>query len=132
MEEELKKLVELNLLKLFDMEDAAEEEQTAFLQRCMDEIFAAVVRCIKEDLPDDKKQEFDDAFRDGVPEEQRVAFLQANVPEINEMIVNVILAFKKAARRQWQKWRRHKAKRRRGSSKNKRHSQQAQRLNMLL
>ncbi|MBI3442579.1 MAG: hypothetical protein HY007_02335 [Candidatus Sungbacteria bacterium] len=97
MEEELKSLIELDLLKLFDMEGAAEEERVAFLQRCMDDIFAAVVSRIKEDLPEDAKQEFNDTFKDGVPEERRIAFLQKYVPDINEMIINAILAFKKSA-----------------------------------
>lgn len=97
MDQELKNLVELDLLKLFDMEDAPEDEQAAFLQRCMDEIFAAVVTRIKEDLPEDKKRGFEDIFREGVPEERRVAFLQENVPHINEMIINAILAFKKSS-----------------------------------
>lgn len=98
MDQDLKNLIELDLLKLFDMEDAAEEERATFLQRCMDEIFAAVVTRIKEDLPKDKKQEFADTFRAGVPEERRVAFLKENVPDIGEMIINTILAFKKSAR----------------------------------
>jgi hypothetical protein len=97
MEEELKNLIELGLLKLFDMEDAPEKEQAAFLQRCMDDIFEAVVTRIKEELPEDKKLEFADTFREGVPEEQRVAFLQENIPDVNEMIINAILAFKKSA-----------------------------------
>lgn len=98
MDRDLKNLIELDLLKLFDMEDAAEEERAAFLQRCMDDIFEAVVARIKEDLPEDMRREFTDTFKDGVPEEQRVAFLQKYVPDVNEMIINAILAFKKSAR----------------------------------
>ena len=97
MEEELKNLIELDLLKLFDMGDAPEQEQAAFLERCMDDIFEAVVTRIKEDLPEDKRQEFADTFKNGIPEEKRVAFLQENVPDINELIINAILAFKKSA-----------------------------------
>lgn len=97
MDQDLKNLIELDLLKLFDMTDAPEEERAAFLQRCMDEIFVAVVTRIKEDLPEDKKQKFADTFRAGVPEEQRVAFLKENVPDVNETIINAILAFKKSA-----------------------------------
>lgn len=97
MEQYLQNLIELDLLKLFDMEDAPEEDQTAFLKRCMDDIFEAVVTRIEQDLPEDKKQAFADTFKDGVPEEQRIAFLQETVPDINEMIINAILAFKKSA-----------------------------------
>lgn len=97
MDQDLKNLIELDLLELFDMKDAPEAEQTAFLQRCMDGIFEAVVTRIKEDLPEDKKQEFAETFKEGVPEEQRIAFLQEHVSHINELIINAILAFKKSS-----------------------------------
>lgn len=97
MDQDLKNLIKLDLLELFSMKDAPEEERALFLERCMEEIYEAVAGRIEEELPDDKKQEFAETFKEGVPEERRIAFLQEHVPHINELIINAILAFKKSA-----------------------------------
>lgn len=97
MDQDLQNLLELNILKLFDMEQAPEEEQAAFLRGCMNEIFEQVTMRIREELPDDTRQEFADTFKDGEPGERQIAFLEKYVPHLDEMIVSAILAFKKSA-----------------------------------
>lgn len=90
-------LLNLNIIDLFGLQNASEEEKKKFLEYATGLVLERVVAQIEKDLLEDKRKEFFELFKEGSPEEAKLAFLKENVPDLEEIVFEEILIFKNEA-----------------------------------
>lgn len=85
------------ILRVFGLHDAPEEERVAFLQSASETILTDVVRRIEAALPEDKKEEFFQLFEKPATDEEMAAFFKTYVPNFKELLVEELTRFKSKA-----------------------------------
>lgn len=90
----IKKLsTEQNLLRLLDMENAPLAEQEQVKSEFTILILEQVIASIEKTLPEDKKAEYERVFKEDADPEERALFLQENVPDLEQKIIEQSLRF---------------------------------------
>lgn len=93
----VEELLELNILELFGLKDLSQEEQKKFLEYASGLVLDRVVARIAKALSEEKRKEFFELFKEEIPDEQKVAFLKENAPDLEAIVFEEILAFKEEA-----------------------------------
>lgn len=88
------KLLSADLLTVFGLENATQETKDAFLTEATRLVLAKVAARIEDELPAEKKAEFTSLFSAPNSEEDQTRFLDAHVPDFEEMVVQETLLFK--------------------------------------
>jgi len=88
--------LDASVLALVGLETAPKEEQDAFLAEATRLILLRLAARIKNELPAEKHEEFSRVFGGGASGEERAAFLEANIPDFEEILLQEILYFKAA------------------------------------
>ena len=91
----IKDAAQLNIIAAFGLKNAPPETQREFLEDTVSTILDRVVEKIKERLNYQERQEFTRVCRTDAPETERVAFLNAHVPDFEDLIIQETLIFKK-------------------------------------
>ena len=82
------------ILRVFGLHEAPEEERVKFLQSASQAILTDVVKKIEAQLPEDKKEEFFALFERPATDEEMAAFFTAYVPNFKELLVAELTRFK--------------------------------------
>ena len=90
-------LLQSNIVDILGLSRATKEEREREVGRAADIILESVIDRIEDGLSADKRSEFEYAFRDGTTEEERQAFLDANVPNMEQIVLAETLRFKRVA-----------------------------------
>lgn len=93
----IQELLNLNIIDLFGLQNASEEEKKRFLDYATGLVLERVVAQVVKELPEEKREEFFSVFKEDTSEEQKVAFLKEHVPELEELFFEEILIFKNEA-----------------------------------
>lgn len=88
------KLLSADLLTIFGLENAPEDSKSTFLTEATHLVLAKVAERIESELPPEKKAEFTSLFSASDHEEDQVRFLDAHVPDFEEIVVQETLLFK--------------------------------------
>lgn len=86
-----------NLLSLFGMDKASEEEKEEFLTAATHAVLTAVVGRIEKKLPEDKREAFYRLFEAGAPDEEKAAFFKTYVPDFKDVLVEELARFNREA-----------------------------------
>lgn len=86
-----------NLLSLFGMDRASEEEKDEFLAQSSQEVLTAVVGRIEQKLPADKAEEFHRLFETSASDEEKATFFQTYIPDFKEILVEELARFNRDA-----------------------------------
>ena len=84
-------LLNKNLIEAIGLSGAPEEDRDAFLNKLTSLAMEEVVRKIEERLSPEECAEFEHAFREGTPEEERAAFLEKHVLDVESLIMKTAL-----------------------------------------
>lgn len=90
-------LLNLNILELFGVNDASEEEKKKFLTQASEVILQRVVMRVQKELPEDKRERFLQLFEKPSADEERAKFLREEVPDLEAITLEEILSFKEEA-----------------------------------
>lgn len=93
----IQELLDLNILEIFGLDKLSEREKQEFLQKAVSLILDRVVARISKELPEDKRQQFFEIFKEGVSDEERWKFIQEDIPDLESVILEELLAFKQEA-----------------------------------
>lgn len=93
----IQELLELNILELFGLKNLSQEEQKKFLAYAAGLVLDRVVARLAKELSPEKKEAFFALFKEGIPDEQKVSFLKENVPDLEAIVFEEIMAFKEEA-----------------------------------
>lgn len=93
----IQQLLDLNLLEIFGLDNVSKDEQKKFLDYAVGIILDRTIKQILEELPKEKKEQFLDLLKEGVSDEEKAAFVKNNVPDLEAIIMEEMLAFKKEA-----------------------------------
>lgn len=88
------KLLSADLITIFGMENAPQETKNAFLTKATHLVLAKVAARIEDELPAEKKSEFTALFSAQGQEEDQMRFLDAHIPNFEELVVQEALLFK--------------------------------------
>jgi len=86
-----------NLLSLFAMDSASEEEKDAFLTAATRAVLTAVVGRIEQKLPADKAEEFHRLFETNAPDEEKAVFFTTYIPDFKDILVEELERFNREA-----------------------------------
>ncbi|MBI4225370.1 MAG: hypothetical protein HY617_03495 [Candidatus Sungbacteria bacterium] len=97
MDDDLKKILETDMLKTAGLEHAAPEIRERALADAKNEILGAVVRQIRTRLSPELREKFEHLFGTENVEitEEDMAFLKEHAPDLDALILAETLAFKK-------------------------------------
>lgn len=90
-------LLDLNILELFGLQNLSGSEKKEFLDMAAGIVLERVVGQIEKELPEEKRKEFFELFKEGTSEEAKTAFLQKYVPDLEALVFEEILRFKNEA-----------------------------------
>ncbi len=85
------------ILRVFGLHEAPEEERVKFLQSASESILTAVVGRVEAQLPEDKREEFFQLFEKPATDEEMGAFFKTYVPNFKELLVEELTRFKSEA-----------------------------------
>lgn len=91
-----KSSTEQTLLRLLDMTEASPMEQEQIKNESTLLILEQVIASIEESLPEDKKAEYERVFKDDADPKERALFLQENVPDLEQRILEESIRFETA------------------------------------
>lgn len=86
-----------NLLSLFGMENASDEEKDAFLGAATQAVLTAVVGRIEQKLPADKAEAFHRLFDTNASDEDKAAFFTAHIPDFKDILMEELTRFNREA-----------------------------------
>ena len=86
-----------DILKIFGLENAPAQEQEKFLDMAGQTILTQVVRRIKEQLPEDKREEFFRLFETPASDEEKKVFFATYVSNFKDILFEEVTRFKKEA-----------------------------------
>ncbi|TSC69358.1 MAG: hypothetical protein G01um101466_82 [Parcubacteria group bacterium Gr01-1014_66] len=92
-----------DVLSYFDMADAPEEEQIAFLCKIIELILMRVASRVKEGLPPGQQQKFMELFARDASGEERARFLKDYVPTFEDIYMEEIMRFRVAVLKEQQR-----------------------------
>ncbi|MBI2055978.1 MAG: hypothetical protein HYT37_01200 [Candidatus Sungbacteria bacterium] len=90
----IQQLFELNIFSLPGLQNMPFMEKEKLSRTFGEEILADVASSIASELSEEKAKEFADLFDTPHTPEERTAFIQANVPNFEEIVVRETLSFK--------------------------------------
>ena len=95
---DIQDIAQSNILDAMGLSDASQEEQRAFIEGATKMIMDEVVDEIAKRLPDAEKEEFFRLFggEGSADEDAKAAFLNAHVPDFEELLLQETYAFKAA------------------------------------
>lgn len=93
----IQELLQLNILKLFGLDNLSQEEQKKFLEYAAGLVLNRVVAQVAKELPPEKKEEFFGLFQERTSEEAKTAFLKEHAPDLEAITLEEILKFKDEA-----------------------------------
>lgn len=93
----VQELLDLNILEIFGLTNLSEAQKQEFLQKAAAFILDRAVARISKDLPEDKRQQFFEIFKEGVSDDERWKFINENIPDLETIILEELLAFKEEA-----------------------------------
>jgi len=86
-----------NILSLFGMENASEEERDGFLGAATQAVLTAVVTRIEQKLPADKAEEFHRLFETNASDEEKAAFFTTYIPDFKDILMEELARFNREA-----------------------------------
>ncbi len=86
-----------NLLSLFGMGSASEEEKNEFLTAATQAVLTRVVGRIEQKLPADKAEEFHRLFETNASDEEKAAFFTAYIPDFKDILMEELQHFNRSA-----------------------------------
>ncbi len=86
-----------NLLSLFGMGSASEEERDEFLGAATQAVLTAVVGRIEQKLPADKAEEFHRLFETNASDEEKAAFFTTYIPDFKDILLEELQRFNREA-----------------------------------
>lgn len=86
-----------NLLSLFGLDAAPDEDREKFLAEASEKVLEAVVARIEEKLPPEKREEFYRLFEQEPPTsaEEKTAFFRENIPEFADLVLAEVERFRR-------------------------------------
>lgn len=93
----IQQLLDLNVLEIFGLDKMSRDEQKQFLDYAAGIVLDRAIKQVLEELPKEKKEQFLDLLKGGVSDEEKAAFVRENVPDLEAIIIEEILIFKKEA-----------------------------------
>ena len=92
-------LLSLDILGVFGLHEASEEEKQEFFKETSELILQRVVMRVQKELPEAKRERFLQLFEKPSADEERAKFLRDEVPELEAITLEEILTFKEEAMR---------------------------------
>lgn len=89
-------ITEQNLFRLLDMADASPTEKKQAKDEFILLILEQVIASIEKTLPEDKKTEYERVFKDDADPKERALFIQENVPDLEQRILEESVRFETA------------------------------------
>ena len=91
------KLAQSNIVETLGIADAPEEERKEVIEDATDVIMQSVMDRVMDGLTDEEWLDFERVFGEDASEEERAAFLEKHVPNLEEMLVQETLRYKALA-----------------------------------
>jgi 16S rRNA C967 or C1407 C5-methylase (RsmB/RsmF family) len=94
-----------NILDTFGLQNAPPEEQDKFLDMAGEAVLTSLVKRIKNQLAEDRREEFFRLFEGPSSDEEKTAFFKTHVSNFKELLLEEVGRFKKEAMQDSQKHR---------------------------
>ena len=97
--DETQQLLEMNILEAVGLQDADPAIQQRVLSEANNQILAAVIKRVEARLTPEDAREFERLFatEDDTPTDEDMAFLKRHSPDLDELMIEEALIFKKGA-----------------------------------
>ena len=86
-----------DILRAFGLENTPEEEQEKFFKIAGQAILTQLVRRIKQQLPEDQREEFFRLFEQPSSDEEKKVFFETHVPNFKDLLFEEVTRFKREA-----------------------------------
>lgn len=90
-------LLDANLLEIFGLDKLSEKEEGEFLEKSASVVLDRTIERITKECPKETSEGFFRTFKEGVSDGERWKFIQEQIPNLEDMLLQELVKFKAEA-----------------------------------